>query len=79
MLKTVFHNKNNLMDYLYSIQNVALQYSTMSSVSPTVEHYMFNVTFFYELYFWFVNLLDVWGFISLVVLDGGGPGRSKST
>ena len=44
VLKIIFHNKQNLMDYLYSLQNVALQYSTMSYVSPTIEHYMFNVT-----------------------------------
>ena len=78
MLKIVFHNRNNLMDYLYSLQNVAVQYSTMSCVSPTFEHYMFNVTCLPFFMNSTAGLSTFWMLgASSVVLDGGGPGQSK--
>ena len=38
-----------------------------------------GASYVYQLYFHFANLLDDLDFISLSLLDGCGPGRSKST
>jgi hypothetical protein len=68
------------MDYFFSFQNVLLQYRIMTSDSLTVDYYMFNLAcyYVYQLYLRVFNLLNASDFFSSSLLDGGGPGRSKS-